>query len=68
MEKEDLEFIKAFSKIKVSKACRYFNFDQSNLVKGKKGRIAEKMVRKYIENELAKLYLNDIGEDLCQEK
>ena len=62
----DLDFIKNFSKIKVSVACRFFHYDQANLTKGKCGEDAPKKVRKYIENELSKLYQTDVDELLCQ--
>lgn len=64
--KEDLIFIKGFSKIKVADACRYFGYNQSNLTKGKSGRRAEANVRKYLERELAKLRINEIGDLECQ--
>ena len=65
-EKDDLKFIQGFSKIKVSSACKYFGYDQSNLTKGKSGRRAERNVRKYLEKELAKLRINEIGDLKCQ--
>lgn len=68
MEREDLEFLKKFSKIKLSTACRFFGFNQSNLIKGKSGRLKEHLARKYIENELAKLYEVDLGDLKCQGK
>lgn len=64
--KEDLIFIQGFSKIKVSNACKYFGYNQSNLTKGKSGRRAERNVRKYIERELAELRINEIGDLECQ--
>ena len=56
---EDLEYIKKFSAITIAKACRHFKLDRSNLVNGRLGREKEKKVRKYIENELAKVYLEE---------
>ena len=71
-EKNNLKFIQGFAKIKVSKACKFFGYNQSNLMKGKSGREKEKNIRKYIEYELANLLLNDVGELVgeieCQEK
>ena len=71
-EKKDLKFLQGFSKVKISKACRFFGYNQSNLMKGKSGRLAEEKVRKYIEYELANVRLNEIGELVgeieCQEK
>ena len=71
-DKNNLNFIQGFSKIKISKACRFFGYNQSNLMKGKSGREKEKNVRKFIEYELAKLRLEEVGELVgeieCQEK
>ena len=71
-DKNDLKFLQGFTKVKISKACKFFGYNQSNLMKGKSGRIAEKKVRKYIEYELANVRLNEIGELVgeieCQEK
>lgn len=71
-EKNDLKFLQGFTKIKVSQACKFFGYNQSNLMKGKSGRLAEKNVRKYIEYELAIVRLNELGELVgeleCQEK
>ena len=60
MEKrEDLDYIKSFSKIKISKACRHFNVDHANLVNGKLSRDIEKKIRKYIESEIANIYIKE---------
>lgn len=71
-DKNDLKFLQGFTKVKISKACKFFGYNQSNLMKGKSGRIAERKVRKYIEYELANVRLNEIGELVgeieCQEK
>lgn len=61
-DKNNLKFINNFTKIKVSNACKFFGYNQSNLSKGKCGRDAEAKVRKYIEYELALLLLDDVGE------
>ena len=70
--KNDLKFIQGFSKIKISKACKFFGYNQSNLMKGKSGREKEKNVRNFIEYELANLRLEEVGELVgeieCQEK
>ena len=71
-EKNNLKFIQGFTKIKISHACRFFGFNQSNLMKGKCGRDAELKVRKYLEYELANVRLAEVGELVgeieCQEK
>ena len=71
-DKSNLNFIQGFAKIKVSKACKFFGYNQSNLMKGKSGREKEKNVRKYLEYEIANLRLKEVGELVgeieCQEK
>lgn len=56
---EDLEFIKKFSNIHVSKICKKMKVDRSNLLNGKSKKENEKKVRSEIESEIAKLYIND---------
>ena len=53
---EDLIFIKKFSKITITKACKHFGFNQSNICNGKSTEDATRKVRKYIENEIADIY------------
>lgn len=65
-DKEDLKFIQGFAKIKIAAACRYFGYNQSNLMKGKSGRRSERNVRKYLERELVNLKLEEIGDISCQ--
>ena len=71
-DKNDLKYLQGFTKIRISKACKYFGFNQSNLINVKSGRLAEKKVRNYIEQELAKVRINEskdiVGEIECQEK
>lgn len=71
-DKSDLMFIKNFTKVKVADACRYFGYNQSNLIRGKCGRLAEKNVRNFIEIKLAevrKMTSSEIiGEIECKEK
>ena len=64
--RNDLIFIKGFSKIKVSEACRYFGYNQANLVQGRLGYEAEKKVRLYLEKEIGKLRMLEYGELECQ--
>lgn len=59
---EDLIFIKKFSKITITKACKDLNVDVANLSNGKTTKENEKKVRKYLENELAKIYLEECEE------
>ena len=71
-DKNDLKFLQGFTKVKISKACKFFGYNQSNLMKVKSVILAEKKVRKYIEYEVANVRLNEIGELVgeieCQEK
>lgn len=53
---EDLLYIKNFSKITISKACRRLNIDVSNLWSGKTSKSNIKRVRRLIEHEVGKLY------------
>lgn len=54
---EDLEFIKGFSKITISNACKKVRVDNSNLRTGRCSKEKIKEVRRYLESEIAKLYL-----------
>ncbi len=54
-KEEDVLFINKFSKITIRKACNHFGYNQSNICNGKSTIEATKNVRKYIENELAKI-------------
>lgn len=57
-ENEDLKYIKNFSKITITNACKRANVDRSNLLNGRiKDSEKIKLVRKYIEEEYAKLYI-----------
>lgn len=67
-DREDLEFIRKFSMINVSDACKYFNYDQGNLYGGRLSNEKERNVRKYIESELGKIYVEESEKYLCQEK
>lgn len=56
MKEEDLNYIKKFSKITIKEACKHFGYNQGNICAGKSGEKATHNVRKYIENELFKIY------------
>ena len=56
---EDLKYIKKFSKITISRACKDLNIDLSNLYNNKTSRKNEKKVRKYLEGEIAKIYIEE---------
>lgn len=54
---EDLEFIKNFSKINIKEICENKKIDRSNVLNGRASKKNIKSVRKGIENEIAKLYI-----------
>lgn len=54
---EDLEYIKKFSKISIKSVCDKAKVDKSNLYSGKTSKKNIKKVRKYIESNIAELYL-----------
>lgn len=54
---EDLEFIKAFSKISVTNICKKKKVNRGNLLNGLSTKENSKKIRKGIESEVAKLYL-----------
>ena len=60
---EDLEFIKGFSKISIQEICNKKNINRGNLLNGKSTRINSKLVRKGIESEVAKLYIEKEDEE-----
>lgn len=53
----DLEFIKNFSKITITKACNECNVSRANLISGRSKEENAKKVAYYIKNELLKLML-----------
>ena len=58
-KQEDLEFINRFSKITIKRACDHFGFNQSNITHGKSTKESTKKVRKYLEKEVANLYIEE---------
>lgn len=55
----DFDYIKKVSSnINISKICRKLNIDRANLVSGRTSFINAKLVRKEIESEIAKLYID----------
>lgn len=59
---DDLEFIKKFSKVNISKACKKAKVNRGNLYNGNVKKEKIKLVRRILEDELARLYLLDKGE------
>lgn len=56
---EDLEFIKKFSKITVSGACKKTKVDRAGLLTNRLKDEKAKAVREEIENQIAKLYIKE---------
>lgn len=56
---EDLEYIKKFSKITVKDICKKNKVNKSNLYAGRTAKKNVKLIRKSIECELAKLYVEE---------
>lgn len=53
----DIDFIRNFQKITLTKICKIANTDRSNVVSGKASKEKINYVKRLIENEIAKLYL-----------
>lgn len=60
MKDKDLEYIKQFSKIFVSRICRENNVNYQNLMNGRSTKENSKKIRKAIESELVKVYMYDL--------
>lgn len=56
---EDLEFIKKFSKITVSSACKKTKVDRSSLLSNRVKSEKVKIVREELENQIARLYIKE---------
>lgn len=54
---DDLEYIKSFSKINITKACKKLGINRGNLLNNKTTKENIIKVRKELESEVAKLYI-----------
>ena len=54
---DDLEYIKKFSKINITKACKKCHVNRGNLLNNKTTEENIKKVRQELENQVAKLYV-----------
>lgn len=54
----DLEYIKKFNSVQITKICKKLNIDYANLISGRSKKDNVKKVKKEIESEIAKLYIN----------
>ena len=53
----DIEFIKNFQKITLTRICKELKISRSNIITGRAKKEYINLVRRKIENEIAKLYL-----------
>lgn len=53
----DLEYIKRFNSIQITKVCKKLGIDYSNLISGRSSKANEEKVKKELESEFAKLYI-----------
>lgn len=53
----DLEYIKRFNSIQITKVCKKLGIDYSNLISGRSSKANEERVKKELESEFAKLYI-----------
>jgi len=60
---DDLEYIKKFSKINITKACKKVKVNRGNLLNNKTSKENIKKVRQELENQVAKLYIKKEGEN-----
>ena len=56
---DDLEYIKKFSKINITKACKKVKVNRGNLLNNKTSKENIKKVRQELENQVAKLYIKE---------
>ena len=54
----DLEYIKKFTQIQITKVCKKLGIDYVNLITGRSSKANERKARKELESEIAKLYIN----------
>jgi len=60
---DDLEYIRKFNQIKLTKICKTAKVNRGNLYSGRTKKDNIKKVRKTIESEIAKLYIMDGDDD-----
>ena len=60
---DDLEYIKKFSKINITKACKKVKVNRGNLLNNKTSKENIKKVRQELENQVAKLYIKEDKND-----
>lgn len=66
---EDLNYIKNFSKISISKICEEKNINRQNLLNNNSSKKNAKIVRNEIENKIFSLYVNnDLKNEIIRQK
>ena len=70
---KDLEYIKKFSKISITKVCKELGINRGNLLSGRTTPENIKKVRDELERKVSKIYLEEVIEknkddELCQRK
>lgn len=60
---DELKFIKMFQKITLTKVCKNLGISRSNIVSGGASRENYIKIKKEIEKEIAKIYLEIYGSD-----
>ena len=58
-DNEDLQYIKKFSQITITEACKLAEVNKSNLWSGRTSKKNIRKVRKIIESSVARLYIED---------
>lgn len=56
---KDLDYIKKFSKISITKACKKVKVNRQNVLNNKANKDKIKKVREELESEVAKLYIRE---------
>lgn len=60
---QDLEYIKKFSKISITRLCKENKVDRANLLSNRTSKEKTHLIRESIENEIAKLYIKQEGKN-----
>lgn len=61
---DDIDYIKNFSKITITRACKKSKVNRANVINGRASKKSISKVRKQIESDIARLYLIDSDGDV----
>lgn len=64
---EDLDYIKNFSKINIAKICNKKKINRGNLLNGRTTKKNMKIIKRAIESEIAKLYIEEDNNEEASE-